>query len=142
MEKMTADNAPAQPVALSERERAALRALAQFTGPVYGGNLALLMRANGRENTSTAAAHQAANALANKGLAVKRYDIGAGRRVRYQTTAAGRELAAPQVDPLADCCKHCEHHADEPVDPRTGKYRHDGGCPHGCNPGQPPAVTG
>jgi hypothetical protein len=77
---------------LSERETAALLALADHDVPVGGGTLARTMSANGRP-TSTAAAHQAANALANKGLAIKGIPE-EGLHVRYEINNKGRELAA------------------------------------------------
>jgi hypothetical protein len=78
-------------IKLSERETAALLALAHLCQPATGAELAGQMLAVGRE-TSDTAAHQAANALsrARLGLAVKSFD----GPVRYEITARGREMAA------------------------------------------------
>ena len=78
--------------ALSEREVAALSALAEYDAPMQGGNLASKMRAAGRE-TSSAAAHQAGASLARKGLAIKGIpDV--GLHVQYEITNQGREWVA------------------------------------------------
>ena len=77
---------------LSERETAALLALAEMGGPAGGYSLAAMMRAAGRR-TSSAAAHQAANGLTRKGLATKGHRDQDGH-IRYEITARGRELAA------------------------------------------------
>lgn len=79
-------------VRLSDRQQAALLALADLGTPVSGNMLAARMCANGRE-TSTAAAHQAANGLRDKKLAIKGYPAGA-IRIRYEITGQGRRLAA------------------------------------------------
>jgi hypothetical protein len=79
-------------VKLSERQQAALLALADLQGPAYGDALVAQMCSNGRE-TSLAAAHQAANALDGKGLAWKLYSRHR-EPIRYEITAKGRELAA------------------------------------------------
>ena len=78
-------------VRLSDRQHAALLALADLNRPVGGEQLAEKMIANGRQ-TSIVAAHQAANGLDNKGLAVKRYVKGSP--IEYEITKQGRELAA------------------------------------------------
>jgi hypothetical protein len=77
---------------LSERETAALLALASLSVPVTGNQLASRMRENGRETASTAGAHQAANALADSRLrlAIKGYSDGP---VKYEITNLGREQA-------------------------------------------------
>lgn len=77
-------------VRLSERERATLLALDDLGAKADGHALAAAMRAY--RPASVAAAHQAANALDNKGLAVKLRVT--GRPVRYEITGTGRELAA------------------------------------------------
>lgn len=79
-------------VKLSERQQAALLALADHGVPITGGVLAGQMTANGRE-TRAAGAHQAASALVDKKLAIKGYPAGA-THIRYEITNAGRELAA------------------------------------------------
>jgi hypothetical protein len=78
-------------VKLSDRQAAALSALAGMGCPVGGTALAQRMRANGRD-TSTAAAHQAANGLVNKGLAVKGHPAGSPLS-RYEITDEGRRVA-------------------------------------------------
>ena len=78
-------------VRLSDRQHAALLALDGLGAPVGGGSLAARMCASGRE-TSTAAAHQAANGLVNKRLAIKGHPAGVG--IRYEITNEGRRLAA------------------------------------------------
>lgn len=78
-------------VKLSERQRAALLALADHGVPITGSLLAGQMTANGRD-TSTSAAHQATDGLADKRLAMKRYAKGAP--IRYELTDMGRRLAA------------------------------------------------
>lgn len=85
-------------VRLSDRQRYALLALAEAaeldpadqrgTG---GAWLAHLMTEAGRD-TSTAGAHQGANGLVLKNLAVK--DRNADGYVRYKLTGEGRKLAA------------------------------------------------
>jgi Domain of unknown function (DUF4314) len=77
-------------VKLSEREAAALSALADAPNSVNGDGLARRMRAGGRV-TSTAAAHQAGAALARKGLAVKAQDTFT-LIVMYEIAEAGRDL--------------------------------------------------
>jgi hypothetical protein len=77
-------------VTLSERQQAALLALLDLGARAGGHALAAQMRSNGRD-TSTSAAHQAANGLDNKRLARKLCAKGAP--VRYELTAVGRELA-------------------------------------------------
>jgi hypothetical protein len=79
-------------VRLSDRQLAALLALADLGRPASGGALASQMTRNGRE-TSTAAAHQAASGLRGKRLAVKGYPGGAAL-IRYEITSEGRRLAA------------------------------------------------
>jgi len=78
-------------VRLSDRQHAALLALADLDGPATGGTLASRMTRNGRE-TSVAAAHQAANGLTLKKLAVKGYPEGSSL-IRYEITTEGRRLA-------------------------------------------------
>lgn len=78
-------------VRLSERQQAALLALADHGAPITGSVLAGQMTANGRD-TSTAAAFETADALRGKGLAVKRHH--SGQSVRYELTDQGRRLAA------------------------------------------------
>ncbi|HEY5397851.1 MAG TPA: hypothetical protein VIL16_20885 [Trebonia sp.] len=77
-------------VRLSPRQEAALLALLDLGVQAEGTALATQMCNNGRQ-TSIAAAHQAANALDIKGLAVKLRVT--GRPVRYEITDAGRALA-------------------------------------------------
>jgi hypothetical protein len=79
-------------IRLSDRQQLALLALDSLGTPVGGGSLAARMTTNGRE-TSTAAAHQAANGLRDKGLAIKGYPAGCDH-IKYEITNAGRELAA------------------------------------------------
>lgn len=76
-------------VRLTDLQRVALLALAELGASVRGGELAERMTALGRE-TSTASAHQAANGLAGKYLAVKYSDAGL---IRYEITATGLVLA-------------------------------------------------
>ena len=76
-------------VRLSARERATLLALDDLGAKAEGSALAAAMRAY--RPASVAAAHQAANALDIKGLAVKLRVT--GRPVRYEITDAGRALA-------------------------------------------------
>lgn len=80
-------------VRLSDRQHAALLALAHSAniGPITGSALAGQMTANGRD-TSTAAAHQAADGLYRKNLAAK--SAGGSQPVRYELTGMGRRLAA------------------------------------------------
>lgn len=78
-------------VTLSERQAAALLALADLGTLTGGTGLAGKMTADGRE-TSPAAAHQAANGLVLKRLARK--DRDEQWRVTYELLAAGRKLAA------------------------------------------------
>jgi hypothetical protein len=80
-------------IKLSERETAALLALADHTRPITGVTLAAQMLANGRVASSPAGAHQAANALADTrlGLATKSHADGP---VRYELTDKGRVMAA------------------------------------------------
>jgi hypothetical protein len=77
-------------VRLSDRQQAALLALADLGVPVTGSQLAEGMRVY-RPQTSVSAAHQAANGLDNKGVALKLYAKGSA--VRYEVTDKGRELA-------------------------------------------------
>ena len=77
---------------LSARQEAALLALDDLGTDVGGGKLAATMTASGRE-TSTAAAHQAANGLANKKLAIKGRPAG-GEHIHYEITNEGRRMAA------------------------------------------------
>jgi hypothetical protein len=77
-------------VTLSPRQEAALLALLDLGVSADGHALATQMRSNGRD-TSISAAHQAANGLDNKQLAIKRY--AKGRPIRYELTTAGRRLA-------------------------------------------------
>jgi hypothetical protein len=79
-------------VRLSDRQQFALLALAGLGTPVGGGSLAARMTANGRE-TSAAAAHQAANGLVNKKLAIKGYPAGCDH-IKYEINNDGRRLAA------------------------------------------------
>lgn len=79
-------------VRLSDRQRAALLALPDDGTPIGGITLAVRMCQGGRE-TSAAGAHQAANGLDGKELAVKYYPAGA-THIRYKLTDKGRELAA------------------------------------------------
>ena len=74
---------------LSEREIAALVALAPLAMPATGDYLASLMCDAGRD-TSPAAAHQAGTALTRKGLATKGRLPG-GASIRYEATSAGRD---------------------------------------------------
>lgn len=78
-------------VTLSPRQEAALLALADLGVLAEGHALAESMRVY-RPSTSIAAAHQAANGLDSKGLAVKRRVI--NHPIRYELTAAGRDLVA------------------------------------------------
>jgi hypothetical protein len=76
---------------LSDREAAALVALAQAGYAVMGLGLARQMRSLGRA-TSVAAAHQAGAALARKGLAIKATPVNSDY-VRYEINNQGRALA-------------------------------------------------
>ncbi len=78
-------------VRLSDRQEYALLAMADWDEAVTGGVLAGEMSRKGRE-TSPAGAHQAANGLVLKGLAIKGY-LGDGHVIRYELTAAGRAEA-------------------------------------------------
>jgi hypothetical protein len=76
---------------LSEREIAALAALASRDTAITGNVLAGRMKKAGRA-TTTAAAHQAGAALARKGLAIKgQLGDDPYSRVRYELTNKGRE---------------------------------------------------
>jgi hypothetical protein len=77
---------------LSDRQEFALLALDGLRAPAGGAGLAARMTANGRE-TSTAGAHQAANGLVNKKLAIKGYPAGI-EYSRYEITNEGRKVAA------------------------------------------------
>jgi len=79
-------------IKLSDRQQFALLALDRLGTPVGGPKLAEVMTAIGRE-TSTAAAHQAANGLAAKKLAVKGY-LANGDHIKYEITNEGRRVAA------------------------------------------------
>lgn len=74
---------------LSERERAALAALAADGTPMIGPCLAGAMSAAGRETTNSAA-HQAGAGLARKGLAIKGHRPGSDL-IRYEVTNSGRD---------------------------------------------------
>ncbi len=94
-------------VKLSERQRYALLALheAAELDPAdqrgCGGEwLSHLMTGAGR-GTSTAGAHQAANGLVLKNLAVKGLDSSTGR-MRYKLTDTGRALAAQIREQVSD----------------------------------------
>jgi transposase len=89
-----------EPARLSEREAAALLALAALNLPMTGPDLALNMRTLGR-NTSTAAAHQAGVALARKGLVFKS-DADRHNPVRYRITEQGRTRVTDEtaVEPI------------------------------------------
>lgn len=80
---------PVSSVRLSDLQRFALLALDDRGVSLRGDELAEEMSAVGRE-TTTAAAHQAGNGLAGKGLAVKGSDAGL---IRYEITALGRVIA-------------------------------------------------
>jgi hypothetical protein len=81
-------------VKLSERQRAALLALHALAKPAGGYELAERMNASGFRANSYSA-HQAANGLAYKGLAVKgTYLIEGTACVGYELTEQGRSVAA------------------------------------------------
>jgi hypothetical protein len=84
-------------VRLSDRQQFALLALDGLSEPATGGTLASHMTRHGRE-TSIAAAHQAANGLVIKKLAIKRYPEGSPV-IRYEITGEGRRLAAQLREP-------------------------------------------
>lgn len=77
---------------LSERQTAALCALAKIDGPATGRDLACAMSAYWRP-TSVAAAHQAGAGLAHKGLAQKGNRTEEGH-IRYEITDLGRQIIA------------------------------------------------
>jgi len=79
-------------VKLSDRQHAALLALADLLGLAGGPELAGQMTANGRE-TNPAGAHQAANGLVGKHLATKGHYDEEGH-IRYLITPEGKRLAA------------------------------------------------
>lgn len=83
--------AAAKATRLSDRQEYALFALADWDEPMTGGVLASEMSRKGRE-TSIAAAHQGANGLVLKGLAIKGYPEGSSL-IRYEITNAGRDEA-------------------------------------------------
>ena len=89
---MTDTNMTPPAVRLSDRQRAALLALAELR-VAYGDALAGKMTEIWRE-TSLAAAHQAANGLDGKKLARKLYGRHRRDPIRYEITEKGLELAA------------------------------------------------
>lgn len=86
-----AAKATRQEVRLSDRQEAALLALSGRDTAADGATLAGRMSEIWRE-TSPAAAHQAANGLVVKNLAIKGY-LGPDDRMRYLLTPAGRAEA-------------------------------------------------
>ena len=79
---------------LSERERAALAALAALAGPADGHGLAARMNDDGFK-ANQYSAHQSANGLVNKGLAVKGPCLIDGTScIGYELTSEGHSAAA------------------------------------------------
>lgn len=107
---------------LTERQAAALRALADCDTPVAGKDLAWQMNAAG-VGTTPLAAHQSASSLHCKGLAVKRCTR--SRVIRYELTDAGRAFAALLAGAATGRCPNCEQQVQPGV--QDGGFRR---CPN------------